>query len=126
MFVGRAGSDPGPGQALAVNRECSGITGTCMALTRSTYLALGGLNEVLDWGSDIDLSFKADRAGLRRVWLAHTVLSHFPPDVDPRVSKADRILLSSRWAAPHVDQYMPSYGQWRLQRARREEAVLHD
>lgn len=103
----------GPFNALAVNRECSGLTGACLALTRSTYEEVGGLTEILPMNyNDVDLSFKIAREGLRRVWVNNAKAYHF--ESQTRVAIVDPWeypIIERRWQTPVQDVYAPDFGR---------------
>jgi GT2 family glycosyltransferase len=109
VFRGRADEDPGPFCALTVNREASGLTGACVALTRATYEEVGGLTEALPVNfNDVDLSYKVRHLGKRLVWLADARAFHFESQSrKPVVHQWESDLIAARWAVPHDDIYLP-------------------
>ncbi len=69
--------DPGYLDQLRIVRTVSAVTGACMALRRSTFDELGGLDETLRvaW-NDVDLCLRARRAGYRVLWTPYAELYH--------------------------------------------------
>ena len=112
MFYKKPGGWPGPFNALLVNRECSGLTGACIAVRRSVYYEVGGMTEVLPHSyNDVDFSAKIAAAGLRRLWIANARAFHFESKSRvPTVHPWELKLLRSRWDFPLRDPYMPTYG----------------
>ena len=120
MFRGDIG-DEGTNPALAVNRECSALGPTCVAVTRQVYEEVGGLHERRPNLAHVDLAMKIARGGLRRLWIANATLRHFPPPGrEGRVRAGERRWLASRWAAPDLDLYDPTRGARQLRRAQRD------
>jgi glycosyltransferase involved in cell wall biosynthesis len=109
VFRGRADEDPGPFCALVVNREASGLTGACVALTRETYREVGGLSEALPANfNDVDLSYKVRHMGKRLVWLADARAFHFESQTrKPVVNQWESDVVASRWHLPETDSYVP-------------------
>jgi GT2 family glycosyltransferase len=58
--------------------EVSAVTGACLAIRRSTYQGLGGLDEVYvpNAYGDVDLCLKAQRAGWRNLFTPEALLIH--------------------------------------------------
>lgn len=110
-FHGAAPLWPGPSGALVVSRECSGLTGACLAVRRVTYDDLGGMCEDLPLSyNDVDFSYKARRLG-RLLWIEHAEAFHFESKSrDPLVQPWERDLLLTRWRPQPVDPYLPQYG----------------
>jgi GT2 family glycosyltransferase len=119
MAEGRT-SNPGPflvrdnasgrvGGVLIVNRECSGLSAACLAITRSLYEELGGLSEELPVNfGDVDLSLKARRAGYRILWMAGPTAYHFEARSRRRVVRLPETrALNRRWVLPNHDPYLP-------------------
>ncbi len=65
------------GRAVVL-QDFSGLTAACLALRRSRYLQVGGLDEeqLAVAFNDIDLCLKLRAAGLRNVWLPTVELKH--------------------------------------------------
>lgn len=100
--------DPGPFAALRVNREASGLTAACVALTRETYEEVGGLCEVLTANfNDVDLSMKVRSLGKRLLWLESVRLFHFESQTrEPVVHAWEYGFVMDRWHFPAVDEYV--------------------
>ena len=83
-------SDLFSGAATAVN--CEAVTGACMFLTRSNYLAMGGLEEdyILGDFEDSDLCMKAREMGLNVQLLPGISLYHLE-------RQSQSLLTSDRW-----------------------------
>lgn len=105
-YYGSPNKSTGEFGALLINREVSGVTGACIAVTKRLYCALGGFSEVFPNSyNDVDLSNKITSSGHRILWLANTVMRHFEsksrvPSVDP----GDYMRISARWGS-HRDPY---------------------
>lgn len=100
-----------PFRALEVNRECSGLTGACLAVKRSTYDEVGGLCEDLPVNyNDVDFSLKIAHAGYRRVWITNARAYHLESQTrDPGVHDWEKAFIRSRWRTPKQDVYLPSW-----------------
>lgn len=124
MFYKEPDDDFGPFNALVVNRECSGLTGACVAVRRDVYLAVGGLTEALPVNyNDVDFSFKIAYHGLRRVWIANARAYHFESQTrEAVVARWEYDFLERRWATPVQDLYVPDYGTTRGDIPRRRKA----
>ena len=69
--------DMGPGGELAVARTVSSVTGACLALRRSVFFEVGGLNEELRVAfGDVDLCMRLGDHGYRIVWTPFAELFH--------------------------------------------------
>jgi len=69
--------DPAHRGLLARTRSVAAVTGACMAMRRSLFLAVGGLDEALPvTGNDIELCLRLRSLGCRVVWCADAVLVH--------------------------------------------------
>ena len=119
MFYKKPAFWKGPFNAMAVNRECSGLTGACVALKRSTYEEVGGLSEDLPLSyNDVDLSHKIGAAGYRRLWIANAKAYHFESKSrEPTVQPWELEFVRTRWKSPDHDVYMPLYGPTAKRRA---------
>ena len=63
--------------SLCCPREVSAVTGACMMMRRSDYLALGGMIEhYASHYQDLDLCLRVVRSGKRILYVPHTVLVH--------------------------------------------------
>ena len=81
-----------------VARNVSAVTGACMAFSRRTFDLVGGFNEdFVVCGSDVEVCLRAERYGLRNLYLPGVRLTHYEsktrdpkdiPDVDYRLSEA--------------------------------------
>ena len=83
------GAEPGPFDLLGSARDVWGVTGACMAIHRSVFFAVGGLNEAFPISyNDVDLCLRLTASGYRIVWtpwslLEHRELASRPPDHSP-------------------------------------------
>ncbi len=94
----------------AINREVSGVTAACAAITRETYERAGGFSEILPVNfNDVDLSYKVRRRlGLRIVMIAGVELFHFESQTRvPRVEDWERRTVTERWGRPARDAFAP-------------------
>ena len=125
VFAGAPVEDPGPFAALLVNRECSGLTGACIALTRATYEEVGGLSEQLPVNfNDVDLSYKVTSSGRRLVWVANAVAYHFESQTRKAVVHPwEAELVFRRWAVPDEDRYLPGESRRTAERKRARRAA---
>ncbi|NMM17449.1 MAG: glycosyltransferase [Cellulomonas sp.] len=107
-FFCASSDDPGPFAALRVSRECSGLTAACVAITRETFEAVGGLCEVLPVNfNDVDLSMKVRSLGLRLLWLHNVVLYHFESQTrEAGVHGWEYEFMTKRWYFPAEDAYL--------------------
>ena len=93
-----------------ISREVSGVTGACMALTRDTYFALGGMSGAFPHSfNDVDLAYKALNAGYRIIWTPLAKIYHFESlSRDPEVRPEELEQLSDRWETHfNRDMYTP-------------------
>jgi GT2 family glycosyltransferase len=101
------GSDSGPLGRLTVAHEVAAVTGACLAIQRSTWDELGGLDEenLAVAYNDVDLCLKARAKGLRVVMTPHAVLYHHEsisrgfddnPNRNARLA-GEAALMSERW-----------------------------
>lgn len=78
VFKRSPGGWAGPDDRLVSLTEVSAVTAACLAVRRSVYEELGGLDEE-DFAvgfNDIDFCLKAAAAGYRNLWTPHAVLTH--------------------------------------------------
>jgi O-antigen biosynthesis protein len=69
--------DAGPAGELALTRTVLAVTGACLALRRSNFFEVGGLNEELRVAyNDIDLCLRLGDHGYRVVWTPFAELYH--------------------------------------------------
>jgi GT2 family glycosyltransferase len=97
------------GSALVVNRETSGVSGACLAITRALYEEVGGLSEEFPTNfADVDLSLKVTGTGRRILWMAHAVAYHFEARTrTPVIYRQEARNLQNRWDLPAHDPYFP-------------------
>ncbi len=76
--LGAARSDPGPFGALALVRQVSAVTGACMALRKSVFDAVGGLDaeNLAVAYNDVDLCLRIAEHKLRILWTPFAELYH--------------------------------------------------
>jgi GT2 family glycosyltransferase len=79
FFHGAAGGDLGYFSFLVLTRQVSAVTAACMAVRRSIYLDVGGLDEVnLPVAfNDVDFCLRIGERGYTVVWTPHAELHHF-------------------------------------------------
>ena len=76
--VGLAATDGGYRGFAVTAQNVSAVTGACLAVRRSTYLQVGGLEERLRIAfNDVDLCLKIGRLGKLIVWTPYAQLVHF-------------------------------------------------
>lgn len=107
-YKGRTIDDPAPFNALVVNRECSGLTAACVAMTRPTFDAVGGFSESLPNNfNDVDLSYKITWLGRRVLWVASAHAYHFESKTRvPAVRVWEHRFILDRWGAQRLDPYL--------------------
>ncbi|MBO9555479.1 MAG: glycosyltransferase [Cellulomonas sp.] len=103
------GDDEGPFRAYLVNRECSGLTAACIAVTRATFEDVGGFNEGLPGNfNDVDFSYKIGSRGLRLLWMVDVTLYHFESLTrDSTVHQWEYDTIMRRWGTRDLDPYLP-------------------
>lgn len=76
--VGEEGSDGGYLGRHALAHETIAVTGACLAVRRSTFLALGGFDavEFPGDGNDVDFCFRARDAGYSVIYTPYATLYH--------------------------------------------------
>jgi GT2 family glycosyltransferase len=90
---------------LAAPRTCLAVTGACLALRRSTWDALGGLEPLFARNyNDVDLCLRAAEAGLTTMITPHACLVHNESATrgttwDPDIA-AEGALFRARWGRP--------------------------
>ncbi len=79
-FVGRRRAQGGYFGHLQIAREVTAVSGQCLLVRRTAFLAAGGLDEVLACSSfsDVDLCMKLADSGWRTVWTPYAELSFGP------------------------------------------------
>ena len=77
-LLGWPGDHPGPYRALAVERECSGVTAAAALLRRDVFDEVGGMNEAFAVNyNDVDFSLRVRASGRRIIWTPHASWYHF-------------------------------------------------
>ncbi|AEG45125.1 glycosyltransferase [Isoptericola variabilis] len=109
-YYGDFDDELGVANALVLDRECSALTGACMAMSRKVFDQVGGFSELLPVNfNDTDLSLKVAACGLRLVWLHAAKAFHFESKTRVAVVHAwEHELLKSRWPSRPRDPYMPA------------------
>lgn len=109
-YYAEAGDSYGQFASLLINRECSGLTGACIAFTRATWNRVGGFTESLPLNfNDVDFSLKIAALGLRRLWLTDTTAFHYESKTRVAVVHSWELeALHKRWGTdPERDFYLP-------------------
>jgi GT2 family glycosyltransferase len=94
-----------PGDVLAAARTCLAVTGACLAIRRSTWDALGGLEPLFARNyNDVDLCLRAAEAGFTTMITPHACLVHNESATrgtawDPDIA-AEGVLFRARWGRP--------------------------
>jgi glycosyltransferase involved in cell wall biosynthesis len=77
-LAGLAGSEPGYLRMATATRECSAVTGACLATRRAVFDELGGFDETLGVDlNDVDFCLRAGKAGYRTVFEPRAELTHY-------------------------------------------------
>jgi hypothetical protein len=78
MHVGTAGDAPGYFGWLGLARDVTGVTAACMAVRRSVFEQVGGLDEegLAVAYNDVDLCIRIRKAGYRIIWTPYAQLTH--------------------------------------------------
>jgi GT2 family glycosyltransferase len=90
---------------LAAPRTCPAVTGACLAIRRSTWDELGGLEPIFARNyNDVDLCLRAAEAGFTTMITPHACLVHNESATrgtawDPELS-AEGVLFRARWMRP--------------------------
>lgn len=84
--------DAGYGGQLAAARTCSAVTAACMAMRRSVYLEVDGMDEAnfAVAFNDLDLCLKLGEYGYRVVWTPHAELFHLESKSRGRVDTEEK------------------------------------
>lgn len=100
-YYGARADNPGLEGALLINREVSGVTGACMAMTQKVFTKVGGFSEQFPNSyNDVDLCNKVRGAGHRILWLASVRMFHFESKSRvPIVASHDYELIHARWGS---------------------------
>jgi GT2 family glycosyltransferase len=109
LLTGSRRADPGPHGLLAAGRGASAVTAACLALRRSVYEAVGGMDaeNLAVAFNDVDLCLRIGARGLRVVWTPFAELHHLESasrGVDLTGTKAERFrreeaYMHARWGA---------------------------
>lgn len=106
-YYGAPANYPGQFGALIVNREASGVTGACIAMTKKVFEEVGGFSELFPNSyNDVDLCNKVRSRGYRILWLADVQLNHFESKSRvPIVAQGDYFNIHARWGRTADDFY---------------------
>ncbi|WP_269505367.1 glycosyltransferase family 2 protein [Burkholderia sp. IMCC1007] len=117
LHSGIGPDEPGYAGRALVAQDLSAVTAACLLTKKSTYQAVGGLDEIrLKVAfNDVDYCLRVREAGLRVVWTPHAVLYHHESvsrgkDDTParrRRFKAEVDHMRKRWA--HLMHHDPYY-----------------
>ena len=102
LFVARDPHGESPMGLAGVTREVLAVTGACLAVSRDSYRAVGGLAEHLipNDSGDVDLCLRLRAAGLANIYAADAVLLHHEsPSRGRSFVDAERFYLQRRWPA---------------------------
>jgi GT2 family glycosyltransferase len=99
LFVGLAEEDPGYLNMAVTTRECSAVTGACLATRRSLFEELGGFDETLGVDlNDIDYCLRVWGSGRRVVYESTAELLHYEsPSRGTAGAVGDIIRFVDRW-----------------------------
>jgi GT2 family glycosyltransferase len=99
VLAGLAGDRPGYLGMAVLARDCSAVTGACMAVRREVFGALGGFDESLGLDlNDVDLCLRAAKEGLRVVYEpAAELVHHESPSRGTSGSTDDQLRFLERW-----------------------------
>lgn len=117
LHSGIGPDEPGYAGRALVAQDLSAVTAACLLTKKSTYQAVGGLDEIrLKVAfNDVDYCLRVRNAGYRVVWTPHAVLYHHESvsrgkedtPTQQRRFKAEVSHMRKRWA--HVMQNDPYY-----------------
>lgn len=99
-FAGEAGEATGYLQRLAVEQNCTAVSGACLMIGSELYRALQGLDEQAFASAygDVDLCLKAAAEGLLTVWTPQAQVRSFGVQAeDPAALAALRDKWSAQW-----------------------------
>lgn len=109
MFLQARRDDPGPFDMLAVARSASAVTAACLAVRRSLYDEVGGLDEegLKVAFNDVDFCLRLRERGYRNLWTPFALLYHKESasrGSDATGEKAERLrrevaVMRARWGA---------------------------
>ncbi len=99
-LVGLPESEPGYLDMAKSTRECSAVTGACLATRREVFGRLGGFDESLGVDlNDVDFCLRAGREGYRVVYAAEAeLLHHESPSRGTAGATGDIVEFVDRWA----------------------------
>ena len=100
VLAGLGGAEPGYLGMAVLTRDCSSVTGACLATRREVFAQLGGFDEALGLDlNDIDYCLRANELGLQVVYepLAELV-HHESPSRGTSGSPEDQGRFVQRWA----------------------------
>ncbi len=88
--------------AIVTTRECSFVTGACLMIKRSKYLAADGLNEAFipNGYGDVDLCLRLTKDyGFKHIYAAKAVLRHYESKSRGKsVETFERLYMLQKWA----------------------------
>lgn len=101
LFVGLGEDDPGYLAMAVTSRECSAVTGACLATRRAVFEGHGRFDESLGVDlNDIDYCFRVQRSGLRVLYeSAAELLHHESPSRGTAGGVGDIVRFIDRWKA---------------------------
>ncbi len=99
VLAGLPEHDPGYLHMAALTRECSAVTGACLATRRAVFEALGGFDETLGVDlNDVDYCLRAARNGLRTIYEpAAELIHHESPSRGTAGGVGDVVQFIDRW-----------------------------
>jgi len=101
--------------AISLDREVSGVTAACMAITSEVFAEIGGFSTKFAGNyNDVDLCLKLRQSGYRIVVSAQASLYHFESvSRDPTVSESELQMLRDRWQEDLASDpyYNPNFDQ---------------
>ena len=99
FYNGQSSNQIGEVGILKLARECSGVSGACVMIRRTTYFEVGGLSNIFPLScNDVDLSLKLLDRGYRIIWTPFVRLFHFESTPRPKISTPEEIeLITNRW-----------------------------
>jgi glycosyltransferase involved in cell wall biosynthesis len=105
-------ADPGPFSALQVARECSSLTGACVATRRSTWEQVGGMTTSLPNAyNDADFGNKLRSIDLRNVYIPWVEAIHHETSTrDPHVPRVQLDEYTRRWSPRFRTDNYARYG----------------
>jgi GT2 family glycosyltransferase len=100
-----------PKELVNYRRNCSAVTGACLAVRKTTFLKIGGFCEdFLISGNDVDLGLRLMQLGLRNIVNPEARLFHYEKATRKAIRvKAKDIHLSLRYYQPYLDSGDPYF-----------------